>query len=244
MKRRGPWISPTRHPSFNPPSRPPARRTVGKPACSVSSIWRAIRSAITAGASATSSTRSRSRLARWTCASSSPGIRVRPWQSMTRASRGPAGPVDAVIRWIRPSATTTRELGCGSRPVQSRRVACSKTTLTARLVYLRGDVGQKEVRAVREQEPEEQSPGHRGRRVQAAADVEHFVDHVEEGAGGQGQEQHIDIGGGEEVADHGSKEGRGTADQAGEEEEAPRRHGGIGGQGRGDAEALGDVVEG
>src|ERR1700731_5177762 len=113
---------------------------------------------------------------------------------MTRASRGPAGPFDAPIFRVRPASTATRESGWGSRPVQSSMVACSKTRLTARLVYLRCDVGQEEVGAVREQEPDEQSPCHCGRRVQAAADVEHFVDDVEEGGGGQGKEQHIDIG--------------------------------------------------
>src|ERR1700737_3574247 len=104
---------------------------------------------------------------------------------MTRASRGPAGPADGPIRRIRPSSTTTRELGCGSRPVQSRRVACSKTTLTARLVYLRGDVGQEEVGAIGEQEPEEQSPCEGRGRVEPAADVKHLIDDIDDGTGRQ-----------------------------------------------------------
>ena len=73
--------------------------------------------------------------------------------------------------------------------------------------------------------------------------MKHFVDDVEQRAGRQRQEQDIDVGGGEEVADHGAKEGRSAADQAGDQEKAPRGHRAVGRQRRGDAEALGDVVE-
>ena len=130
-KRRGPRIKPRLTASLNPQSSPPASRTVVKPARSVSSISFAICRAITAGGRLTSATASRSSAARWTCASINPGIRVRPLQSMTRASRGAGGPSLLPMRPIRPSSTTTRESGCGSRPVQSSRVACSKTSATA-----------------------------------------------------------------------------------------------------------------
>src|SRR5437868_6617492 len=80
---------------------------------------------------------------------------------------------------------------CGSRPVQSRTVACSKTAFTARLVYLRGGEGQEEIGRKGEQESEEESPGQRGGRIEPAADMEHLVDHVDQGAGRQRQEEHI-----------------------------------------------------
>src|SRR5438132_4807583 len=223
MKIRGPRINPRRTASLNPQSRPPASRTVVKPASSVDSITFAIRSASTAGGSATSAASSRSMIARCTWASRSPGISVRPWQSITGAPRGPAGPLDGPIRRIRPSSTITRASCCGSRPVQSRTVACSKTAFTARLVYLRSEIGQEEIGRKGEHESEEESPGQRGGGIEPAADMEHLVDHVDQGAGRQRQEEHIDIGGGEDVADHGAEEGWRAADQPGGKEKAPRR---------------------
>ena len=178
MKIRGPRIKPSRTASLNPQSRPPASRTVVKPASSVASISFLMRSASTAGGRAASAAGSRSSSARWTCASSSPGIKVRPWQSMTRASLGAAGPLAVPIRRIRPSSTTTRIPAWGSRPVQSSSVACSKTTFTARLVYLRRVVGQNEVGGVTQEKSKEQPPAHRRRRVEPAPEVEHLVDHV------------------------------------------------------------------
>src|ERR1700694_5582622 len=243
MKIRGPRIHPCRTASLNPQSRPPASRTVVKPASSVASMIFAMCSASTAGGIATSTSGARSSAARGRWASSNPGIRVRPWQSMTVAPFGPAGPLAAPIRRIRPSSTTTRASRCGSRPVQSRTVACSKTEFTTRLVYLRGDVGQEQVGRIGEQESEEESPGQRRGGVEPAADVNHLVDDVEEGARRQRQEEHIDIGGGEDVADDGTKEGRRAADQAGGEEKAPGWHRAIDCEGRCDAEALRDIVE-
>src|ERR1700694_981406 len=244
MKIRGPRISPRRTASLNPQSSPPASRTVVKPASRVASMIFAIRSATTAGGRATSTSGSRSSAARWTWASSKPGIRVRPWQSMTIAPFGPAGPSAAPLRRIRPSSTTTRASRCGSRPVQSRTVACSKTAFTARLVYLRGDVGQEQIGRIGEQESEEESPGQRRGGVEPAADVEHLVDDVEESARCQSQEEHIDIGGREDVADDGTKEGRRAADQAGGQEKAPGRDRAVDCGGGGDPDTLGDVVEG
>src|SRR3989449_8570339 len=243
MKIRGPRINPRRIASLNPQSSPPASRTVVKPASRVASIASLILSASTAGGRAASAAASRSIRARCTWASSRPGISVRPWQSMTRASFGPPGPLVAPMRWIRPSSTITRASRCGSRPVQSRTVACSKTAFTARLVYLRGGVGQKEIGRKGEQESEEESPGQGGGGIEPAADVEHLVDDVDQGAGRQRQEEHIDIGGGKDVADDGAEEGRRAADHSGGQEKAPGRHGAVGRQGRRDAEALGDVVE-
>src|SRR5439155_1015082 len=149
----------------------------------------AIRRASTAAGRAASAAGSRSSNARWTCASSNPGISVRPWQSITRASFGPAGPLEAPIRRIRPSSTTIRRFGCGSRPVQSSRVACSKTTLTARLVYLRTNVGQEEVGRVGEQETEEESPGHGGGRIEPPADRQSFREVVQAEPGGDHHRQ-------------------------------------------------------
>src|SRR5438132_13592203 len=223
MKIRGPRINPSRIASLNPQSSPPASRTVVKPASRVASITFLILSASTAGGRAASAAASRSINARCTCASSSPGIRVRPWQSITCASFGPGGPLPAPMRRIRPSSTTTRASRCGSRPVQSRTVACSKTAFTARLVYLRGGVGQEQIGRKGEQESEEESPGQRRGGIEPAADMEHLVDHVDQGAGRQRQEEHIDIGGGEDVADHGAEEGWRAADQPGGKEKAPRR---------------------
>src|SRR5438067_6301496 len=124
------------------------------------------------------------------------------------------------MRRIRPSSTTTRASRCGSRPVQSRTVACSKTAFTARLVYLRGGVGQEQIGRKGEQESEEESPGQRRGGIEPASDVKHLVDDVDQGPGRQGQEEDIDIGGGEDIADHRPEEGRYAPDQAGGQEEA------------------------
>src|SRR5436305_12524874 len=123
---------------------------------------------------------------------------------MTSEAHGPAGPLAAPVPRIRQSSTTTRIPAWGSRPVQSSSVACSKTTFTARLVYLRRVVGQKEVGDVAQQKSKEQSPAHCGRRVEPAAGVAHLVDHVEQGAGGERQEEHIDGRTGEDIAESGA----------------------------------------
>src|SRR5437016_14218950 len=102
-------------------------------------------------------------------------------------------------------------------------VACSKTALTARLVYLRGDVSQEQIGRKGEQESEDESPGQRRGGIEPAADMEHLIDDVDQGAGRQRQEEDIDIGGGEDIADHRPEEGWRAADQAGGQEEAPGR---------------------
>src|SRR5437868_12970347 len=97
-------------------------------------------------------------------------------------------------------------------------VACSKTALTARLVYLRGEVDQEQIGRKGKQESEEESPGQCRGRIEPAADVEHLVDDVDQSAGRQRQEEDIDIGGGEDIANHRPEEGGRAADQAGGQE--------------------------
>src|SRR5207302_7777920 len=116
---------------------------------------------------------SSSTIDRWPWASSKPGISVLPPQSTTRTPRDMPPPALPILL-IRPSSTTTRISGLGSLPVQSRRLACSNTTVTPTMYRIASDVqvDQEEVGGVRDQEPQQDSPSKAGRAGHPAADVE------------------------------------------------------------------------
>src|SRR5437870_10814447 len=105
-------------------------------------------------------------------------------------------PPELPILPILPSSTTTRISGLGSLPVQSRRLACSSTTVTPTMYRIASDVqvDQEEVGRVGDQEPQQDSPSQAGGAGHPAADVEHLVDHVDQRPGGQSQGEHTDIG--------------------------------------------------
>src|SRR6266852_2468209 len=86
MKRRGPSISPCSTAAFSPQSAPPVSRTVVNPRSSIARIATAARAVIRVSGTCSSCRMSTSLSVTWTWQSISPGISVRPPQSITEAS--------------------------------------------------------------------------------------------------------------------------------------------------------------
>src|SRR4051794_37142846 len=99
------------------------------------------------------------------------------------------------------------------------------------------------------EEAEEHAVGEQVAALGSRGDADELGDHVDQRAGGQGQERDADRLAREAVTDERAEEGRATTDRAEGQEERPagatRHAGAIGvrGEGRDDAEAFGGIVQ-
>src|SRR5712691_847816 len=117
----------------------------------------------------------------------------------------------------------------------------SKTAPPSRRLDPGGD--EDEVGTEAEEEAEQDAPGHERLRGEDTADVQELHHDVEDRAGGERKEQDRNGLADPELADERAEEGRGTADEAEQAEEAPARLLLVAGERRADPKPFRCVVE-
>src|SRR5437870_2607635 len=147
------------------------------------------------------------------------------------------------------SPTRTRSArvsAIGTRPIIAKRSARAQAVRFLQRDYGRGSgacPGEQQVGAEPGGEAETHSTRDQLGHLETSADVQQLGDYVQDRAGGQRETEHEDRDRLHAVAQNGAQKRRTATDQTGQAEEAPRSARRAEGQGSGNAEAFGRIVQ-